>query len=317
MIGIDLYRCSCMSAIFFVRFHRASSEWSSRVLPRDQDSENAFILASGGADGTVHIWRTADVENNDWEIVHSIDHSAFEGRPKDVKAPLDEVAFGTEREEEEEKEEEKEPSQIYALQFIDNWRAFDRDQETQNSFLLSSSDDFVHLWEVNGIDAETGRWSMTEVMSIRFINMNTFGYGVVVSRVTDQGLNLQAGSANGDAVTGAGGAAATGANLTGFGGDRNPNNLVYVFEASYSVASGLLGVALSDGAVRLVNGRGVCVGVLKLPGIKSHLTSFAWDSSGTRLSSCVATGHVILWELDISPSGAVSPACAAVLEGGK
>jgi hypothetical protein len=84
-----------------------------------------------------------------------------------------------------------------------------------------------------------------------------------------------------------------------FGGDRNPHNLVYVFDASYCAANGLLGVALADGSLRLINGRGICLTLLHLPGVKSHLTSFCWDSTGQRLATSVATGDMITWGIQV------------------
>ena len=116
---------------------------------------------------------------------------------------------------------------------------------------------------------------------------------------------------------------------TPFGGERNPDNIIYVFDAAYCSANRLLGVALSDGSLRLVNGRGVCLSVLTLPGVQSHLTSFAWDDSGHRLATCVASGHLISWTIspesstDAATGGSCSrhggyfvATCTAIMEGG-
>jgi WD40 repeat protein len=82
-----------------------------------------------------------------------------------------------------------------------------------------------------------------------------------------------------------------------------------------------------------MNGRGVCLSVLQLPGQQSHLTSFHWDTTGRRLVTTVATGHVVLWEIEVSnPLGVVGyndptyshslvsagirTSCRAVLDGG-
>jgi len=108
-----------------------------------------------------------------------------------------------------------------------------------------------------------------------------------------------------------------------FGGKgRNPTNMVYVFEAQYCPTNSLLAVALSDGSLRVVNPRGVCVSILQLPGSgdgskAAHLTSLAWDGSGTRLASCVATGHLVLWSIvPANDSSRIVPSCTAVLQGG-
>jgi WD40 repeat protein len=125
---------------------------------------------------------------------------------------------------------------------------------------------------------------------------------------------------------------------TQFGGERNPMNIIYVFDASYCKANGILGVALSDGTLRLMNGRGVCLSVLQLPGsneasISTHLTSFSWDPTGQRLATTVATGHLITWNIElINPLGMVGyhepnyrhslvsdgihTTCSAVMDGG-
>ena len=93
--------------------------------------------------------------------------------------------------------------------------------------------------------------------------------------------------------------------------------MVYVFDASYCEANGLLGVALADGTLRLVNPRGICLSVLSLPGCESHLTSFSWDSTGTRLASCVGTGHIVLWHVESSPGSIhIRVHCTCVLGGG-
>ena len=128
-----------------------------------------------------------------------------------------------------------------------------------------------------------------------------------------------------------------GGRCSAFGGERNPNNLIFVFDASYCPANGLLGVALSDGSLRLVNGQGSCLTVLALPGIESHLTSFSWDGTGTRLATCLATGHIVTWTMHrrrrlLQTTAAAAPdyyhhyydgehdvlecVCTAVLQGG-
>jgi hypothetical protein len=78
----------------------------------------------------------------------------------------------------------------------------------------------------------------------------------------------------------------------------------------------LMSIALADGSTRVVNGRGVCVAILELPGCNSHLTAVAWDSSGTRIATSVATGHVILWKLEGDGRSRYYPSCTAILQGG-
>lgn len=65
-----------------------------------------------------------------------------------------------------------------------------------------------------------------------------------------------------------------------------------------------------------MNGRGICLALLSLPGVQSHLTSCAWDESGHKLATCVATGHLITWKLHVEEEEALRPACQAVFVGG-
>lgn len=243
------------------------------------------FIASGGADGIVKIWCSSDPsKKNSWTCIATLDHSSFEGR---TKASDDEDSI----------------PQIYALQFIDHWQGLAAET---NDFLMTSSDDYIHLWEMGTAQGDDDELCFSEALSIRFTAVDNVGSGVSVCPVTSAGLkvpNKQPSSLNTP-------------NEHAFGGQRNPSNVIYVFDASYCTGNGLLGVALSDGSLRLVNGRGVCVSVLSLPGCKSHLTSFTWDSTGSRLASCVATGHLILWGIE-NGGGQTVVSCLAVLEGGK
>jgi len=248
---------------------------------------------------------------------------------------------------EEEDDDDDDKPQIYALQFIDHWKALpstsDEDSTSNNSFLLTSSDDHVHLWEVEKLNkkpkAEDGTVSkqlqFREVMSLWFGALHGPAYGVRITSVTENSiLNLSQERQNAQQQHGHHDSTCpnnsnNSATSNRFGGERNPDNLVFVFDAAYCAVNGLLGVALSDGGLRLLNGRGVCLAVLQLPGCQSHLTSFDWDSTGTRLATAVATGHLVTWgiECTTAPSGApdyyhslvsegVYPSCLAVMEGG-
>ena len=118
-----------------------------------------------------------------------------------------------------------------------------------------------------------------------------------------------------------------------FGGPRNPGNELYIFDASFSEASGLIGAALSDGTCRVVSlasdGDGPIVQeqcALSLPpeyfpGTSGgHLTALSWDGTGTRLATCIASGRVVLWMLRVVDRGggqSLHPSCVAILEGGE
>ena len=263
----------------------------------DKDVQSSFI-ASGGADGIVKIWLSPDPSRKDsWGCVFSLDHGSFGGRRG--KGPSSD------------KDEEKDDiPQIYALQFIEHWQGLASATNEKNNFLMTSSDDYVHLWdmEVRQDGDESSKICFSEVFSIRFTAAENFGSGVSICNVTSAGLKVPQEESHSSNVSSNG----------RYGGVRNPNNIIYVFDASYCQWNGLLGVALSDGTMRLVNGRGVCVSVLSLPGCNSHLTSFTWDSTGSRLASCVATGHLILWSVNSEDeNGKTSVSCLAVLEGGR
>jgi WD40 repeat protein len=263
----------------------------------DRVESHKYILASGGADGVVKVWAAADA-SADWTCIHTLNHAEFEHRPK---------------------KQEDEPPQIYALKFITHWKGIADESELKtNNFLMTSSDDFIHLWEIVSPFLGQGELQtaslknlnieLEEVMSFRFTCLDDTGFGVSVSNVTKRGLPINSDKESEHDTK----RQKTG---TSFGGDRNPDNLVFVFDASYNHAIGLLGVALSDGSVRLVNGRGVCVQPIRLPGIRSHLTAIGWDASGKRLASCVATGFVVLWAID-GDCNQVTISCDAILEGG-
>ena len=292
----------------------ASSTWGQDRMQRIGNENNKnprrHLLATGGANGIVQMWACPDLEvpSVKFESLATLDHSTFSHfHPSD----------------------EGDKPQVYALQFIDHWQALPNDDGQQNSFLLSSSDDHVHLWEVD--DAKKSRSDedgasgnpvyLREVLSFRFGDMHAAGYGVSIWQVSGSGmkmLQMSKGSEDGKPVE-----AASKDGGSAFGGDRNPRNLVYVFDASYCAANGLLGVALSDGSLRLMNGRGVCLSLLTLPGSRSHLTSFAWDEAGHRLATTVATGQVVIWTIGDTSSAVISDAslqsqthCRAVLQGG-
>lgn len=290
--------CHNSQTSFTRNYDRAPTNWAGSNDDTTDDTKASFI-ASGGADGIVKIWLSLDPSTpNSWECVSTLDHGKFEARlPLTVSSQTGQV----------------DTPQIYALQFINHWQGLaskDNDPSEKNSFLLTSSDDYVHLWDMD-VKQEVGSSEIrfSEVFSIRFTAQQNVGGGVTVCTVTSGGLKVppqeDQSNVNGDGKV-------------AFGGERNPENTIYVFDASYCPGNGLLGVALADGSLRLVNGRGICVSILSLPGCNSHLTSFTWDSTGSRLASCVATGHLILWKIHgEDENGRAAVSCAAVLEGGK
>lgn len=312
----DNYEC--------LRVAWASAGWGNDRLDRSESGSSfRYLLASGGADGRVQLWASPEpLQGSSWTEVTCLDHSTYRHF-----APTDDA----------------DKPQIYSLQFVDHWRALPlAEAESQNSFLVTSSDDHLHVWELDdavkrsksdaGDDvaaASDSAIQLREVFSLRFGHLHDAGYGIHLCQVT--GLGLPVNSSCGHREEG-GVADATETPPTGeafFGGDRNPHRLVYVFDASYCRSNGLVAVALSDGSLRILNGRGVCVTVLRLPGANPpHLTSFGWDFVGRRLATSVATGQVIAWDIDWNDGGGafagdagassygVRARCRAVLDGG-
>lgn len=153
--------------------------WASPVWGNDRTDrcdETSYILAVGTANGLVSLWGCKDPTQYDWKELASLDHSTFHHF----------VA-----------QEQEDTPQVYALQLVDHWRALPNQDDQSNSFLLTSSDDHIHLWEIDGSKksrSETGSsnrtLSLREVMSLRFEDMHQEGYGVHVCRVTGEGMNL-------------------------------------------------------------------------------------------------------------------------------
>lgn len=83
------------------------------------------------------------------------------------------------------------------------------------------------------------------------------------------------------------------------GGERNPGDACFVFDARPRPGSGssVLAVALSDGTVRVgdILQEGGHAEVLRGPS-NTHLTSLAWSEDGTVLVSCGGNGTVTVWD---------------------
>jgi WD40 repeat protein len=311
----------------------ASEGWASQILDRSSVRDDfAHLLATSGADGVVKMWACPDPleRKNDWECVYTLDHSSLSihSRTKKKSVKQDDDENETSSVEDGEKIERDDKPQTYALQFIDHWQAFNTgssDDHAQNSFFMTSSDEFIHFWELetsrpdqtveilenNKIRMVPDKIDLKEVMSLHFGELDVHGYGVSLCSITGMGLPLPPPPVSSTSPLSSDGVP--------FGGERNPNNKVFVFDAVYCKANGLLGAALSDGSLRLINGRGICISILNLPGCQSHLTSFCWDSKGTRLATSVATGHLISWNLDLGDvqgQGRSYATCTAIMEGG-
>jgi len=312
----------------------APFSWMSIPLLEENklNFEDKYLLATAGADGIVVLWESQD-ECKNWKHVFFLDHVT---RVKNDESSKNEGDSSISNDMDKwndngiVNDEDVEVPQIYALQFINEWRMSSKATEQMRQIdefnlsttvpvLLTSSDDTIHLWSQEDSSVislhETGTLGQNELRLEKFMDINfthiDSGYGGVrakmygVENLDSNDIHLDKRSSNKKSTT------------TTFGGDRNPENLVFVFDASYCPSNSLLGVALSDGTLRLVNGRGMCVTLLSLPGCQSHLTSFSWNHDGSKLASCVATGHLILWKINCNHyTQEVKPSCVAIFEGG-
>mmetsp|Transcript_11025 Transcript_11025/g.23915 ORF Transcript_11025/g.23915 Transcript_11025/m.23915 type:complete len:508 (+) Transcript_11025:152-1675(+) len=244
-----------------------------------------YVLASSGADGIVRLWSgtttTAEGDKLKWQSAGKLDHSSLEKNGADV--------VGTSKEDE--------SPQVYALQFVRSEAA-----APNMDILLTSANDCIYLWNIvadgspqSPADASKCQMSFLPYLSVRFTHLDD------------------------------------GSDTNQFGGERNPNNELYVFDASYCESNDLMGVALSDGTCRVVSlansgnesfVQEQCVLSLPpgyFPGRMGHLTALSWDKSGTRLATCIASGRVILWLLQVVDRGGAQglhPSCISVLQGG-
>jgi WD40 repeat protein len=197
-------------------------------------------------------------------------------------------------------EDDEERPQIYALQFIQS------PSFPNVEILLTSAHDSVYLWTIEN-DEESVADSPPPNQSRKFLSLLSIQF----SHLDDESQTYQ------------------------FGGSRNPENELYVFDASYSESNDLIAAALSDGTCRVLslaassnvdedeNLQREQV-VLSLPpgyfaGRGGHLTAVEWDSSGNRLATCVASGRVILWYLHnvgVGDSTSLRPSVVSILDGG-
>lgn len=197
-------------------------------------------------------------------------------------------------------EDDEERPQIYALQFIQS------PSYSNMNVMLTSAHDSVYLWTIENNNEDNSSESPNNAMQRKFPSLLSIQF----THLDDATQTYQ------------------------FGGSRNPENELYVFDASYSESNDLLAVALSDGTCRVLSlapsnvdedentQREQCV--LSLPpgyfGDRGgHLTAVEWDSSGTRLATCIARGRVILWYLQhvgIGNSISLRPSVVSILDGG-
>ena len=249
---------------------------------------------------------------------HSVANLISSSQIKEEKAPIKENLVS-----------DVDSPQIYSLQFIEKWPGLG-DNTRDLSLLMTSANDRIYMWDLvieeepidnvciiidknHDLPPSTKLTiKMIRVFSLYFTDISK-GYGGVFLEYAAGDGTIRNASSRSSLEHGNSGTSS----LNVFGGERNPDQLVFVFDASYCHGNHLLAAALSDGTCRLVNPRGVCVSILQLPDCNTHLTALAWDSKGTRIATCVASGHLIFWGINCGDGkGAIIPSCISVLDGG-
>ena len=261
---------------------------ASAVENTNSEEEEAYLLASAGADGMLRLWsasRNEEGQKLQWKLVGTKDHYQL----------LDSNGTASETEDR---------PQIYSLQFVQS------PSSPGSNLLMTCANDSIFLWDIKSSGAEKMK-EISSHLSIQFSHLDP----------------------------------SLGTNLNQFGGPRNPDNELFVFDASYSEVNDLIGAALSDGTCRVVSLSNAgtphdekqdhqhgnifhekqCVLSLPpnyFPGTRGgHLTALSWDGSGTRLATCIACGKVVLWSIQImmSEDGSqiLHPSCVTILEGGQ
>ena len=171
--------------------------------------------------------------------------------------------------------------QIYSLQFVPHpSQMMTGSNEASDWLIMTSADDAIFLWDMQKPNTNSNE---LEIVSHSVMQFTQIGHNE-------------------------------------FGGPRNPNNSIYVFDAA--VSNQLVAVALSDGTCRVLSleGQNDKQCVLSVPeeivgNSGGHLTAISWDATGTSLATCVACGKVVLWKI-LTMNAKLYPSIMAVLEGG-
>lgn len=215
-------------------YFRASANWTKHLplLRDDNTTDNEdLVMASSSANGIVKIWRISirdSLINPKTECIATIDHA----------------------------EEDEDVPQVYALQFITQWMGTTSTEDCAHStasatrsLLLTSSDDKIHLWELfirtNESENTNDSNSSPSHSAICFRKMLTYHF--VCLQKGNGGVVLKIGSDDEDVIPHSEPSCLSAPQEQHvFGGDRNPNNVIYVFDASHCHANGLLAVGKSS-----------------------------------------------------------------------
>ncbi len=255
-----------------------------------------YLLASAGADGIARLWSGFLTGDRDANV--KLDWNCVCTLDHFVELKMDAGDASS--------SVEPERPQIYALQFIRT-----SIMPYQNA-LLTAANDVICFWRIEDRSSPDDR--KTEQNADEPTKMKL---------VLQSSLQFRKISHSGDTF------------INQFGGARNPDNDIYVFDSAYSEATNLVGAALSDGTCRIVpfdrtisdtneaKNENQCVLSLPqgfFPGARGgHLTALSWDKTGRRLATCIASGRVVLWTIVVEEYKGylrIDPSCVAILDGG-
>jgi len=164
-------------------------------------------------------------------------------------------------------------AQVYCLQFVDVWSKY----TFPHPVLMSSQDHLLHLWTpLVHIDCEENGERMCSTIigdENKFEMHLSFTYDFVA-------LDKE---------------------RVAFGGERNPENKIFLFDASYCIETNILAAALSDKTVRLMDGNtGTYLSVMDFERDETgHVTAICWNKSGSNLASSLAAGIISIWNVHV------------------
>ena len=86
-----------------------------------------------------------------------------------------------------------------------------------------------------------------------------------------------------------------------FGDMRNPENKIFLFDASYCIETNILADSLSDRTMRFMDGNtGTYQSVIDFERDETgHVTAICWKKPGSRLTSSVAAGIISIWNIHV------------------
>jgi WD40 repeat protein len=294
--------------------------------------EERYLLAMASADGIVRLW-SATTGNDDycgggeeeklnWNCVSKLDHYLWEKKTttgsSDIHNNIENGGSYTTDDDDDyvnNDEDDEDRPQIYGLQFVHSNTAV----LSNMNILLVSTNDCIYMWNIvkHYNNTNNGEKGGDEEKNTNHLNRKFLPLLSIRFSHLDENGQFESNH---------------------YGGPRNPDNMLFVFDMQYSATNDLLGTALSDGTCRITSLHytncddesfsphyyyqercilGLPKGYFGETG--GHLTALAWDNTGTRVATCIGSGRVVLWLLQVVNNNGneeLHPACLSILEGG-